>query len=164
MCQRGVPICFAARIAPARVKQEFKSVTTLDVDGQPVNTLAMGKPLVVEATFVTCAPIRFPVVGVLIKDAAGETVLRAYSWESSPDVPPVEQEGRFTCKFHQLPLMHGSYYIALWLSRPPDKLDYVENAAKLIIEPADIYGTGRLPDTNNGGVCFAEHSWEFDFA
>ena len=40
-------------------------------------------------------------------------------------------------------------------------IDSIEGAAVIEILKADVYGTGKPPDANRGGVCFAKHRWEF---
>jgi len=125
--------------------------------------LPMGSNLSVEVTFQADLSIRRPVFSILFMDIYGNTVLRSHSFESAVDVPTINNgKGRFCCTFYNLPLMHGIYTVALWLGRPRQCFDYIENVARIKIEPADVYGTGVFPGKTNSGVCFSSHDWDFE--
>jgi hypothetical protein len=63
-----------------------------------------------------------------------------------------------TCRFRQLPLMHGEYRISTWIGTRGELSDYVEHAAELTVLPADVFGTGRAP-ARNGGDLVCAHDW-----
>jgi hypothetical protein len=56
-------------------------------------------------------------------------------------------------------MMHGSYDVHVWIGRPRDVADYVENVGVLTVEPRDVFGTGRTPDPA-GGIAFCRARWE----
>ena len=98
-------------------------------------------------------------------DNYGNTVLRAHSSESAVVVPAYNiSEGKIRCTFFNLPLMHGIYSIALWLGKPNQCFDYIEDVAKVYVEPADVYGTGILPSQTNSGICYTHHAWNFVYS
>jgi len=142
------------------LEARFTRLSLRDADGNESTPLRMGSALEVEATIECTRRIMDPVVGILFADQRGQTVLRAFSFESSRGFSPFQGCTRVRCRFEALPLMPGQYTCHLWLSRHRYPIDYVEGAGEITIVPADVYGTGRTPDTHNGGLCFAPHSWE----
>src|SRR5690606_20133892 len=59
-----------------------------------------------------------------------------------------------------LPFVPGDYWIDLSLAvRPEGRVDYVERAVRLSVEPNDIYGSGYTV-TSRDGVVFIDGSWQ----
>lgn len=130
----------------------------------PTSVVRMGGKLTIEATYCATEEVIGPVFGFLIADNKSNIVIRSYSQESHPDVPPPIQPGTnaiVRCTFPHLPLMYGIYYVHLWVSRHSSAIDYIEYATSFEIQRYDVYQTGRVPNAFNGGVCFAPHHWEF---
>lgn len=144
-------------------RARFKRITLSGKNNNPTQTLFMGDPLHVNLEIDVFQKINDPIIGILIKDYLGNTVLRAYSYESSKLTPSLKNNSSLFCFFNQINLMHGQYFIDLWLSENNEVIDYVENASKLLIEQSDVYKTGKFPDKNNGGLVFSKHSWKFNF-
>jgi homopolymeric O-antigen transport system ATP-binding protein len=142
------------------LEAKFVRLSVRDGEGNETTQLRMGAALDIEATIECSCRIVDPAVGIMVADHRGQTVLRAFSFESSRGLSVLEGSTRVRCRFESLPLMPGQYTCNLWLSRHRYPIDYVEGAGEITIVPADVYGTGRNPDVNNGGVCFAPHSWE----
>jgi len=142
------------------LEARFSRLSVRDVDGNGPASLRMGSPLIFEVTIECSQRILDPVVGILLADNRGQTVLRAFSFESSRGFGAFDGTLTVRCHFRSLPLMPAQYTCHLWLSRHRYPIDYLEGAGEITILPADVYGTGRSPDTNNGGVCFAPHTWE----
>jgi lipopolysaccharide transport system ATP-binding protein len=140
----------------------FTRVRLLDEHGRETTQVAMERPVSIEADYQISEPISRPVFGFLIANPLGSVVFRAYSYESYPgDAPTLSQAGTVRCYFDPLPLMYGTYHVHLWLSRHRYPVDYLEYAMSFEILRSDVYGTGRAPDAENGGVCFVQHRWEF---
>jgi len=54
-----------------------------------------------------------------------------------------EGRGRFSCSVDDLPIANGSYRLALFLSHAEREiLDYIEDAACLLVDGGDFFGTG----------------------
>jgi len=54
-----------------------------------------------------------------------------------------EGRGRFSCSVDDLPIANGSYRLALFLSHAEREiLDYIEDAASLLVDGGDFFGTG----------------------
>jgi lipopolysaccharide transport system ATP-binding protein len=138
----------------------FTRLTIRDAEGNVSNPLRMGSTIEVDAMIECRRRIMDPTVGILFADQLGQTMLRAFSFESSRGFGVFEGQVSVRCRFERFPLMPGRYTCHLWLSRHSHPVDYVEDAAEITIVPADVYGTGRSPDSHNGGICFAPHAWE----
>ncbi|MCB8984688.1 MAG: ABC transporter ATP-binding protein [Ardenticatenaceae bacterium] len=140
----------------------FTALRLLDHNGEEVDRVPMGSSITLEVTIKSQRPINEPVIGFLIVDKLGNTILRAYSHESyAGPTPRIRQEIKVRCCFSKLPLMYGVYSIHLWLGQHKHPVDYLEYAASLEIIRSDVYATGHAPDANNGGLFIADHSWEF---
>jgi lipopolysaccharide transport system ATP-binding protein len=130
--------------------------------GDHADSVAMGSGVAVHLRCSVKQRLERPVFGVFFQDDFGKTILRAYSHESVKYRAVQEGTIDVTCTFPKLPLMHGRYVISIWLGRPGECLDNVENVSTLTVVASDVYYTGVLPDSNNGGWCYAPHSWSID--
>ena len=139
----------------------FKNVRLVN-NGKPTNKIYMGDPLEIEIDYVVYSPVENPIVGVLIEDNLGKTIIRAYSRESKPDfINVLTKDGTICCRFQNTPLMSGKYYVRLWLGHMRNTvIDDVQQTCSFDVIQSDVYGTGVLPDYHNGGVCYAEHEWK----
>ena len=55
--------------------------------------------------------------------------------------------------------MPGMYPLDLYFGSRTQDFDVVYNAAELTVLPADVFGTGKLPPTAAGNVCWPA-TWE----
>ena len=63
-------------------------------------------------------------------------------------------------KIDSLPLMPGTYWIDLSISQKGSgRVDYVDRAAKLVVEETDVYGTGHRM-TKYFGIFYLDAGWE----
>ncbi len=139
----------------------FTDIRLFNGYGQPTAQVRMGEPLVIEADYEVLQAVREPIFGFLVVDQMGKTVLRAYSRESfRGPTPRITRSGTVRCRFESLPLMYDTYSIHLWLGRIRYPVDYVEWAISFDVLQYDVYHSGRPPDSLNGGVCFAKHTWD----
>jgi lipopolysaccharide transport system ATP-binding protein len=131
------------------------------LEGNDIRAVPMGSTVIVEAEYEVERGLNRPVYGVFFKDINGQTILRAYSPESTNYVPIPAGKGKFSCTFYNLPLMFGEYSISLYLGIPGEPIDFIDNVTRITIEPDNVYNTGVLPGRTNGGLCYTKHSWEF---
>lgn len=72
------------------------------------------------------------------------------------DQPP--EKGFFSCRIPKLPLTPGSYNL-YFVTRQNEVLqDFIMEAANIVVEAGDFFGTGRLPPRDHGGIC-VEQIW-----
>jgi lipopolysaccharide transport system ATP-binding protein len=73
----------------------------------------------------------------------------------------IPSSGRFTCRIERFPLAPGQYYLTLFCRINGAIADWVQQAALLIVEGGDFYGSGRLPPSSHGGFLVAQ-DWNLE--
>jgi lipopolysaccharide transport system ATP-binding protein len=134
---------------PGRTHDSDRSMTsvTLASDGaEPISGLRMGATLSVNVVFKSARPIS-PVLGVVIKNSHGVQVfavnnkfIAGYRFEKHVG------SGIITCTVSNLPLMPGTYSFDLYFGDGPQDIDVVYDATSVEVLPADVFGTGLLPN------------------
>ncbi len=124
---------------------------------EPTYSVAMGSNFSVEITVKGI--LSHAIIGILIGNMYKTQMIRGYTYESYNDEINIKDKAIIRCTFDDFPMMHGTYNIHVWIGRYHEVVDYVENAAELIIEPRDVFGTGKMLDPNNG-VAFCKHAWK----
>lgn len=132
-------------------------VVVRNSQGIEANFIHMGEPFSVEVYYKGTATNA--IAGVILSNGWIEQLMRAYSFESYPDVLNLNT-GKFTCYFEKNYLTGREYGISIWLGQTGECMDYIANCINLSIEPADVYKTGKKPDPK-GGLFFTEHKWDF---
>ena len=74
---------------------------------------------------------------------------------------PKARTGSVWCSVPGLPLRPDRYSLNVALGNDQEHFDYVERAAKVDIEDADVYASGRLPMRAHGAV-LATYCWHED--
>jgi lipopolysaccharide transport system ATP-binding protein len=119
---------------------------TLLCDGVPATALPMGGTLGVEVDFAAEQPLSTPRLGVVIHNAAGESVLCTNNrFLPSPAFTPAVTEGRIRCDLGSVPLMPGTYFLSLYLGDQLEDSHVVEGALALEVTERDLWGHGVLP-------------------
>jgi lipopolysaccharide transport system ATP-binding protein len=135
------------------------NIKLFNQSGEPSNVIDMGSSFSVE--IIIEGFYANTIVGILIGNGIRAQMIRGYTYESFSGDIDINGTKIVKCHFYDFPMIHGTYNIHIWLGRPDNVADYIENAAELIIAPKDIYGTGKLLDPL-GGVAFCKTSWEFN--
>lgn len=135
------------------------AVRLLGPSGDPVESVEMGGDFCVEVDTEGSYPEA--IVGVFVGNSLISQALRCFSWEQVNMPLNLEGASRIRCWFRSLPLMHGTYWIHIWIGRVGEVADYVENALQLTVSPTDVFDTGRLPDPR-GGMAFCQGEWELN--
>jgi len=69
-------------------------------------------------------------------------------------------ENIVACHIQNLSLMNGTYTLDIKIYSNNEPILFSENFYQLIIQPGNIYKSGRLPDSSWGGVCHLMQDWE----
>lgn len=77
-----------------------------------------------------------------------------------PLIPP---RGRLVCRLGKLQLAPGVYTVNLILRRKDVIQDWIQEAATLMVEAGDFFGTGRIPPATHGGIFF-DQAWSVEEA
>ena len=140
---------------------QFEEVQILGEDGG--QALLPGR----EATFVMRFSARDRLIGrhlnlgLGINTLLGERLLTLFT-RFDPNQPLLEHDlvdgTTIYCRIPQLPLVPGRYYLTLYLDRPSEIVDRVQDQIELEVLPNDYYGTGMLP-TDSQGPIIARQEW-----
>ena len=132
----------------------MKRATLLSLSGEPTTAIRMGDGLSirVEFSFHDAKSIR-PVLGLALKNFIGAYVFCVDNrFVGGFNFNEPLQEGTITCHFDRLPLMAGKYVIDLYLGDEIQSLDAVFDAVTFDVEPADVFGSGKLPPMATGPI------------
>ena len=125
-----------------------------NVNGDPCGTIRMGEGLRIGCTFENGEMIHRPEYSLCITTSSGTRVFSVHSAMVSGDsLPDTVSRGTMTFEFDTLPLLPGEYQVGIAISDRHHKLlDFIEQALTLQVEPADVYGTGRVPVPTDGVI------------
>jgi lipopolysaccharide transport system ATP-binding protein len=132
-----------------------------DLGGCSRETFGMGEGLRVVLRLRAERPLPGICVGAKFETHNGHRVFSARSAVASghhflrPGVTTA------VCEIPALPLNPGRYHIHAVIRDEEDLHDRVDQAAAIDVIPADVFGTGRLPDPSDG-PCFVISSWSID--
>ena len=118
----------------------------------------MGDDVKIDLEYVSAAPLGAVNITILIQDEADQIILRVGTREMCGPIRQLQGRGVITCLIPALPLLPGRYHLFLAASAPPlyDYFDYIGNACSFDVVEADVYGTGRIPDS---GYMFVNCQW-----
>ena len=137
----------------------IKDFGTFDRDGNELEYLATGQEVDFRVYYWSAESIvRNIVVGIGISSNSGSSVSLLSNELAGDSVDCIGKEGFFTCKIKKLPLAPGSYTASLIIRSNEIILDWILQAATIVVEPGDFYGTGRLPPQTHGAVLL-EQEW-----
>jgi len=140
---------------PARMRPIMQHAFVLDGKGNRTSAVAPGEPISIYVTYSLPHPIDHAVLGVVVKTLRGAPILGVnnrfipgFLFCDSP------LQGVIACHFSSLPLIPGSYLLDLWLGDSVGDLDHIAEAVSIEILPRDVFGSGKLPPTAVGPVCW----------
>jgi homopolymeric O-antigen transport system ATP-binding protein len=129
----------------------------------PTGNVRMGAPVSIRVAFRRDSEPFHPYLGVVIKNVHGQTMLTVNN-DFLPGFElarPVES-GAVVCDFDWLPLMPGTYSLDLYLgTNPYADIDVIHDAISFEILPADVFGTGKLPEAA-WGMIFWPAKWRLE--
>jgi homopolymeric O-antigen transport system ATP-binding protein len=136
---------------------QFREIWTQIGDGQPVNSLAMGRPA--DFIFVLNEVRKNIDIQFTIYDQRGIAVTNMDSWRSSDADMTVDDAGtQFICRVDQLPLRAGRYYITAQITHNRELHDYIEGAIFFEVENGEYCGRSIPYPSVPGFVCI-DHTW-----
>jgi lipopolysaccharide transport system ATP-binding protein len=127
----------------------FVKVDWAGPSGEPVRFLKSGQ----DCRFVLhyeSAPGGPPqgsvVVSLALVDLNGQVLLNHRNDFTAELFERIPAAGAFVCRFPKLPLAQGEYSINLYVGTGPVACDRIRDAARVIVEPGDYFGTGHHGD------------------
>ena len=130
-------------------------------DGEYTRAVRPYEPFDIVVSYDAKVPLAAVDVSINIKTPDGNRLLTLYSAfkNESFDVEP--GPGRFVCRVAGLPLRPDTYTMDVFLGGNHAFYDHVERAVTFDIAPHDVYGSGRLPQWNEGPL-LASYRWQAD--
>ncbi|MDH3520139.1 MAG: ABC transporter ATP-binding protein [Myxococcales bacterium] len=138
----------------------IESFSIRDEHGALTDVVASGAPVRFEIGYRHAEALARPTFGILIEksDVGNLVALQTHIQHGPLDKLPAS--GRVRCEVRQLPLAPGAYTLSVGMTTGGEQLDWVERYVELEVQPADVYGTGRLPNPRHGAV-LVQATWSF---
>ena len=140
----------------------FQQLRLLNADGTPANVFRVGEPMTIELELDTGEELlTSPQLFVAVDDHFQRRIVTFLSHFMVQDV--VRLQGKTVARFTwQCNLMPGSYHLRLTLKKNDrTKLDAVNNVTVFEVQAADVYGTGKILNSNKMGAIVPDGTWEF---
>jgi lipopolysaccharide transport system ATP-binding protein len=143
-------------------KTIFRRLRFLQRDGTPCSSVRLGEELVLEVTLNSCESIRDANLGIAVNTDFGLRVLTLTTRLSGRAMDlQAGQPIIIRCSVPELLLSPGQYRLKLVFDRSSgESYDVINDAATLIVEAADFYGSGLLPSASQGLIVSKVH-WSF---
>jgi lipopolysaccharide transport system ATP-binding protein len=133
----------------------MRSIRLLSAGDGPTGVVRMGAPFEATVDFSAPHPIR-PTLGITLKAAEGMPLFGVSNrWTNQGVDTQRASSGTITCGFESLPLMPGTYLLDLYLGDfgdPSRDVDIIRDAISFEVVPADLLGTGMLPNAADGPI------------
>jgi lipopolysaccharide transport system ATP-binding protein len=135
------------------------SIALRGSDGEFTRAVRPYEPFDILLSYEAQVPLAAVDVSVNIETPDGNRLLTLYSAfkNESFDVEP--GQGTFVCRVAGLPLRPDTYTMDVFLGGNHAFYDQVERAVTFDIAPDDVYGSGRLPQWNEGPL-LANYRWQ----
>jgi len=134
------------------------SVALAGTDGVLTRAVQPGQPFDVIVSYEARIALENVEVSVNIELLDGTRVVTLASGFRNETFSVQAGEGTFACRVAGLLLRPDTYSINVFFSGNHAFYDHVERAMSFDIAPLDVYGTGRLPQRNEGAL-LAEYHW-----
>ncbi|MBW2273058.1 MAG: ABC transporter ATP-binding protein [Deltaproteobacteria bacterium] len=143
-----------------------QKVELLDRNFAQRSVFAMGEPLKVRVHVEGLSAIAGSTVSLILKDSQDQWLADLNSLMSCRGIKePRTQSEVATLEIERLPLMPGTYHLAISIARGGaagvGRLDFVNRAAVLEITEADVYGSGH-PMSHGRGLLYLEGAWSIE--
>ena len=132
---------------PSKYHPQLRRLELFTENDRPLRgELPTGGPLKAIVTFNLENPCTSFDVELAFDTVTGQRICTAHS-AYEPERPHHECVGEqvFICEIPSLPLVPGDYRIQVGLDIAGHPVDWVENAAPLLVTKSDFYGTGIVP-------------------
>jgi lipopolysaccharide transport system ATP-binding protein len=134
----------------------YTRVEYLSPDGTPCGMTRSGDSLIIRFYYRAEKTIRYPSFGFRLFTEMGTLITETGNVLDGIDIPEVgPEEGYVEVKIDSLNLLPARYYLSLWITELGGTPVYDGDVrAMLEIEAANVYRSGRMPDSRFGIVYF----------
>jgi lipopolysaccharide transport system ATP-binding protein len=134
-----------------RSDHSMTSVTLAADDAEPASAIRMGGRLAVKVGF-DCGSRVSPKLQISIKNSNGVLIFSCNNFMGGYHFEERIASGTISCIVNDLPLVPGVYSIDLRFGDGLLDSDIVHDAISLEVLPADVFGTGLLPNPGMGVI------------
>jgi lipopolysaccharide transport system ATP-binding protein len=143
----------------------YTGLEFVGADGEPLAVVRSGDRVIVRMHYHASKAIEFPSFGFRLTTELGTLVTETSTWHHGIEIPHVAAgDGHIDLDIGALNLLPARYFFSLGLTgsggHAYDLLDY---CARLDIETANIYNSGRSFDSR-WGIVFFPQSWRLNGA
>lgn len=146
---------------PGSGEVEMTRVRLLDASGAASSTLIGGQEAVLEVEYVNHTGRRHPKLVANLYDSQARPVTSFSTGLTAPLFPPLGRSGRFRCRLPRLPLMPGTYRVALNLEADGEVMDTLKAAVMFEVASTVFHSTGASP-TASQAAFLIDHAWEHE--
>jgi lipopolysaccharide transport system ATP-binding protein len=141
----------------------FTGFEMLDDRGLPMGVVRSGESVTFRFHYAAETPIPHPVFGFRLLTEYGTLVAVTGFWHYGIEVPLLPSgKGTVEVTIPVLNLMPSRYVLSLWITGSGGVVhDIIDNSAVIDVEAADIYGSGRVPDSRFG-IVHLPQSWSIN--
>ena len=134
------------------------SISIAGADGEPTRSIRDGQPFEIVIDYEAQHALEHVLVSVSLSMLDGTRIATLSSGFRNESFSVSKGGGTFACRLPGLPLRPDTYSIDVFLHSEHAFHDYVERAMTFDIAPRDVYGTGRMPQRNEGAL-IADYHW-----
>jgi lipopolysaccharide transport system ATP-binding protein len=134
------------------------SVALRTARGDLARAVAPGEPFEIVVSYEARVPLKDVALIIDIELPDGTRLASLNSDFHGDRFPVSVAGGAFSCAVAGLPLRPDAYMLNVAFAAQHSIYDWVERAMSLEIAPADVYGTGRLPQSYQGPL-LADYRW-----
>jgi lipopolysaccharide transport system ATP-binding protein len=136
----------------------YTGIAFLSLDGQPQPVTRSGDSIRLRFYYHAKKAIPYPSFGFRLLTEMGTLVTDTSTWHHSLDIPEIAPgDGYLDLEIDFLNLIPGRYDFSLWITGLSQVVyDGVEHCAKLEVELANVYRSGKQLDSRFGVVYFPQ--------
>jgi lipopolysaccharide transport system ATP-binding protein len=135
------------------------SLAIKNLDGEPISAISPLEPFQVIVAYQAKTEVRDVAISIDVELVDGTRIATLYSAFRNETFTVSRGSGAFACHVAGLPLRPDTYSLNVFIGGHHAIYDLVSRAASLDVAPADVYGTGRMPDRSQGPLV-AEYHWQ----
>ena len=134
------------------------SIALRRADGELTRAVRPFEPFEILVSYVAKVPLKEVDVSINIESRDGSRLATLYSAFKNESFDVTPGTGTFVCRVAGLPLRPDTYGINVFFGGHHAFYDHVERAVSFDIAPHDVYGTGKMPQWNEGPL-IASYAW-----
>ncbi len=138
----------------------FNKFEMRDCSGKKINSLGVGDAvdLVLSYQSYDNSNLRNVHVAIGVHGKFDENLFHLSTSVQNANFECIPPSGDIVCRISKMTLQPGQYGINVFSTVDGDIADWIQNAASILVEASDFYGTGKLPPADQGPYIM-EHVW-----